>query len=232
MKSFIGILILGSVLLSCSESFEEPLSSNEFFEFFYPYDTIPKVYVYRNVTNGLEEEFHRVFSLNDSEGKHIVVEKYANDGRILEALNYNVDSLTIIDHMVVGRDQTKNPGTLDRKFRRLIPEDRKSVARFSSVFPGLSDSTLFLQEVTREFSKEEQIAVMGKKEPGIVFKDEIKMTLFNPWTKQEGTQGVEMESRFAKGYGLVEWWDTPQKMAHFRLEKIISQEDFVNIMSK
>ena len=59
------------------------------------------------MANGLDEEFHRVYSLCDKAGEHIIVERYSSDGRILEALNYNVDSLDLQDHMVVNFKQEK-----------------------------------------------------------------------------------------------------------------------------
>ena len=82
-------------------------SANPNMEYFYPWDTVPKIYLYRDVANGLDEQFHRVFSITDSQGEHIVVEIYTSDGRIIEALNYNIDSLDLIDHMVVNRNGEK-----------------------------------------------------------------------------------------------------------------------------
>ena len=70
--------------------------------FFYNYDTLTKVYRYRDIKHGLAEQFHRVYGVEDSEGKHIIVERYSQDGRLTEALNYNLDSLNVIDHMVVN----------------------------------------------------------------------------------------------------------------------------------
>ena len=34
-------------------------------DYFYPYDTIPKIYVYRDVVGGLNEQFHRVYGVKD-----------------------------------------------------------------------------------------------------------------------------------------------------------------------
>lgn len=229
-KAFWVVLFLAVGLTSCTE--ENPdtnVSSNVFGEYFYPYDTIPQIYVYRDVANGLEEEFHRVFSINDSEGKHIVVEVYKEDGRIVEALNYNLDSLTIIDHMVVDRRKEKKKAELLKN--KLIPDSKTSTASFASRFGGLTDSTLFLKEVDRKFKSTKKIDVLGKKVSTTIFNDYVRMTLFNPFTKMENEGRWEIVNYFAKGYGLVEW-HTPDRKLHFRLEKIISQDEFVNFMSK
>ena len=229
-KAFWIILCVFVGLISCSEDNPETnVSSNIFGSYFYPYDTIPKVYVYRDIANGLEEEFHRVFSINDSEGKHIVVEVYKEDGRIVEALNYNLDSLDIIDHMVVDRRQEKRKAELFKN--RLIPESKSSTASFASRFDGFKDSTLILKEVDRIYKSTKKLDVLGKKVSVTVFNDYVRMTLFNPFTREENEGKWEMANYFAEGYGLVEWHNQ-NKSVHYRLEKIISQDEFVNLMSK
>ena len=82
-------------------------SLRPYVNYFYPVIEEPKIYVYRDIIGGLDEQFHRVYSVNDHLGLHLVVERYSSDGRILEALNFNVDSLDIQDHMVVNRAQKK-----------------------------------------------------------------------------------------------------------------------------
>lgn len=232
MKNAIWILLFGALgIASCTteEQVEENLSSNMFGPYFYDYDTVPKVYVYRDIVNGLEEEFHRVFAINDSQGKHIVVEIYKADGRITEALNYGLDSLHIIDHMVVNRKQINTKAELFKN--KLIPENKTDVVAFASRFSGISDSTLFLKEVDRKYDETTDLDVMGKKTSATIFKDYVRMTLFNPFTKEENEGQWELINYFAEGYGLVEW-HTPDKSIHYRLEKIIPQDEFVTLMSK
>lgn len=232
MKYTFWILLIAAFsFISCEgeqKQNEVNLSKNEFGPYFYAYDTVPKVYVYRDLVNGLEEEFHRVFAINDSEGKHIVVEVYKSDGRLTEALNYGLDSLLLNDHMVVDRHQQNTKAELFKN--RLIPENKTSTASFVSRFSGISDSTFFLKEVDRKYSATKDIDILGKKVSSTVFNDHVRLTLFNPFSKQENVATWEMVNYFAKGYGLVEW-HTPDKDVHYRLEKIIPQEEFVNLMS-
>jgi len=225
------LLVVGITSCKTEDTKEIPLSEsvNIFGDYFYEYDTIPKIYVYRDVAGGLEEEFHRVLGIEDTQGKHVVVEIYADDGRILEALNYNVDSLNLMDHMVVDTALIKRKAELFKN--QMIPLDKTNRAEFASRFAGIRDSTLFLKEVSRLYKEELKLDVMGKKQEAITFTDDIRITLFNPFTRMEDVKEGRSISYFAKGYGLVEW-HTENKLGHFRLEKIMSQEEFVNLMSK
>jgi hypothetical protein len=229
-KLFIFIaLIIGLSACTAEENESEFVSKNMFGSYFYAYDSIPKIYVYRDVAGGLEEQFHRIFSITDTKGVHVVVETYTDEGRIIEALNYNLDSLDLMDHMVVDRKQLKQKAELFKS--RLIPVDKKSTAEFASRFAGIMDSTLFLHEIDRKYSATKNIDVMGKQVEAVVFKDDIRLTLFNPFTKMEDVKEGKSVLYFAKDFGLVEW-HTPSKKAHYRLEKIITQDEFVNLMSK
>lgn len=224
------LLIAVAGLSSCKaeQQDEVNVSLNEFGPYFYPYDTVPKVYVYRDLVSGLEEEFHRVFAINDSEGKHIVVEIYKSDGRITEAYNYGLDSLHLNDHMVVDRFKKNTKAELFKN--KLIPENKTTTASFVSRFSGISDSTLFLKEVDRMYTSTKKIDLLGKRVSATLFDDHVRLTLFNPFSKQENVATWEMVNYFAEGYGLVEW-HTPDKSVHYRLEKIIPQDEFVNLMS-
>ncbi|MFT5857984.1 MAG: hypothetical protein ACI865_000068 [Flavobacteriaceae bacterium] len=225
------VLILGLSACSTDEKeggVDEPVSTNIFGDYFYAYDTIPKIYVYRNVANGLEEIFHRVFAIDDSEGNHVVVEIYAEDGRILEALNYNLDSLNLMDHMVVDTSNVKRKAELFKN--NMMPTDKKKRADFASRFAGIMDSTLFLKEISRVYQKELKLDVLGKQTETVAFQDDIRITLFNPFTRLEDVKETKSFAYFAKGYGLVEW-HSENKLAHYRLEKIMSQSEFVNLMS-
>ena len=103
------IFLLVGIIFSCTEK-----NSNEsaFVDYFYPYDTIPKIYVYRDVVGGLNEQFHRVYGVKDDAGKHIVVELYSSDFRLTEAINYNYPSLELQDHMVTNGKKQKTKADL------------------------------------------------------------------------------------------------------------------------
>ena len=93
-------------MFSCSE---KNSNKSEFVDYFYPYDTIPKIYVYRDVVGGLNEQFHRVYGVEDEAGKHIIVELYSSDFRLTEALNYNHPSYGIrAKWFPTGKSKNKN----------------------------------------------------------------------------------------------------------------------------
>ena len=217
------------VLSSCTSTDDKFKTVNPNSEYFYPIDTIPKVYLYRDIAHGLEEEFHRIYSISDMAGEHIVVERYASDGRILDAINYNVDSLTVFDQMVVDRFKKKEKALIYKN--KLFPMDLKKESWYAVKFNGVIDSTLILREVKRNFKKRKTITIMDEFESeSLVFDDFIRQTVLNPFTKKEQSFDAKQVSYFAKGYGLVEWHSLNKKV-HFRLERILTQEEFVKIIA-
>lgn len=229
MRSFIGFLALTLIVSACGGG-NETASKNPYAAYFYEVDSVPKVYLFRDVANGLDEQFHRIYSITDSQGDHVIVEIYSADGRILEALNYNVDSLDIMDHMVVNRKGEKTKAEVFKT--KIIPMNDTEEVWFATRFQGFLDSTLILKEIKRKVSGEEiEHDVLGKKVPTIVMKDKVRMTNFNPFTKRENVLEGEAVNYFAKGYGLVEW-HTPNKKVHYRLEKVMPQEEWVKIITR
>ena len=229
MKLLVVFVVMTTLVVSCSSN-SKTESKNPTITYFYEVDTIPKVYLFRDVANGLDEQFQRIYSLTDSEGDHVIVETYSADGRILEALNYNVDSLDLMDHMVVNRYGEKTKAELFKN--KLIPMNNTEEVFFASRFQGFLDSTLILKEVHRKISgKEIQHEVLGEKVPTIIMKDEIRMTNFNPFTKKESVLKGNSVNYFAKGYGLVEW-HTPDRKVHYRLEKVLSQKEWLDIITR
>ena len=224
---FLPVLLL--LLFSCGN--EPELSKNELFPYFYPYDSIPKVYCYRDVVNGLQEKFHRVYGMEDSRGKHIVVEMYSEDGRIIEAYNYNVDSLRLIDHMVVNRDGIKIQAQVMKN--ALFPMNTREHTWFASKFPGVLDSTLILTETKRSVFSQQPVQweVLGEKKPTIVMLDSLRFTVFNPFTKRENETNGIVKSYFSEGVGLVRTHDLDLQV-DFRLEKIMTQEEWVKMMNR
>jgi hypothetical protein len=52
----------------------------------------------------------------------------------------------------------------------------------------------------------------------------------NPFTKKEQTYKAKQFSYFAEGFGLVEWHSLNKKV-HYRLEQILTQEEFIKIIA-
>jgi hypothetical protein len=230
MRIILSISAITLLLLTACKGDNEGKSVNPYISYFYPIDTIPKIYLYRDIANGLEEQFHRIYAITDSKGDHLVVEIYSADGRILEALNYNVDSLDVMDHMVVNRNGEKTKAELFKN--RLIPMNDSEEVWFASRFQGFMDSTLILKEIKRKVDGEEyRHEVLDDKVPTIKMRDKVRMTNFNPFTKKELMIQTDAVNYFAKGYGLVEW-HTVNKKVHFKLEKVMTQEDWLKIITR
>ena len=226
----LSVLIVSLILFGSCGKDSTAVSVNPYASYFYTYDSIPKIYLFRDVAHGLDEQYHRVYGVKDSKGDHIVVEIYAADGRIIEAINYNVDSLDVIDHMVVNRAQEKTKAELFKN--RLIPMNENEEAYFASRFQGFLDSTLILKEVRRKvYSNETTCKVLEEELPALRMDDKIRLTNFNPFTKKETVVEGQAINFFAKGYGLVEWY-TPNKKVHYRLEKVMDQQEWLKIITR
>lgn len=207
-------------------------SKNQLANYFYPLKGDGQVYIYRDVKNGLAERFHRIYRIEDSKGKHVVVEIYTEDMRIIEAYNYNVDSLNLADHMIVDRDGKKRQAELFKN--TLFPMNRKDETYFASRFPGILDSTLILDERQRRVNPskpKEKIIVMGKKSEALVLQDNYRTTVFNPFTRQESELNGRNYVYFVEGIGLVRWHDNNNK-SDFQLQKIISEKQWAKLINQ
>jgi hypothetical protein len=205
-------------------------STNPNAAFFYPLDTVPKIYLYRDVARGLEEEFHRIYTVEDAVGPHLIVEIYASDGRLQEAINYNIDSLVVQDHMVVNRLQQKEKALLYKN--QLFPYDLQKETWFATKFSGVTDSTVILNEVFRKLKKRGVTSFLKEQRANaLFFTDKIRRTALNPFTRTEKEGVGEQTSVFAEGYGLVAWYNR-NKSVHFRLERILSQKEWVKIITR
>jgi hypothetical protein len=225
---FFLLLALAGLFTACSGSTAD--SKNPYVAYFYPVDSIPKIYLYRDVANGLDEQFHRIYAVKDAEGEHVIVEIYSADGRILEALNYNLDSLDIMDHMVVNRKGEKTKAELFKY--KLMPMNDSEETYFASRFQGFLDSTLILKEIRRKVSSDEiSHDVMGEEVTAIKMTDKIRMSSFNPFAKRDNTIQTRSVNYFAKGFGLVEY-HSMDKSVHYKLEKVLSQEEWLKLVTR
>jgi hypothetical protein len=233
---FFGLLVLGATFTGwyvkdyfSDENFAYT-SKNPNAAYFYPLDTVPKIYHYRDIANGLNEEFHRIYTVEDAVGPHLIVEVYAPDGRLREAINYNIDSLVVQDHMVVNRVQSKEKTVLYKN--QLFPFDLQKETWFASKFSGVVDSTVLLHEVFRKFQTQKQTVFLGKtKAKALFFQDKIRRTVLNPFTRMEKEVLGQQVSVFAEGYGLVAWYNS-NKSIHFRLERVLTQKEWIKIISQ
>lgn len=233
---FFGLLVLGATLTGWfvkgyfTDEKSTYTSKNPNAAYFYPLDTIPKIYHYRDIANGLDEEFHRIYTVEDALGPHLIVEVYAPDGRLREAINYNIDSLVVQDHMVVNRVQSKEKTMLYKN--QLFPFDLQKETWFASKFSGVVDSTVLLHEVFRKFQTQKRTVFLEKtKAAALFFRDKIRRTVLNPFTRTEKEVLGQQTSVFAKGYGLVAWYNR-NKTIHFRLERVLTQKEWVKIISR
>jgi len=214
-------LLIG--LFGCKEATK---SANPLSVYFHPFDDDPKVYVFRDKASGLDERFMRIFRIDDSYGKHMVTELYAADGRLIEAFNYNIDSLYLMDHMVVDGNRVNQKGELGKY--KYFPMSKNGKGEFLSKFPG-PDSTFILLEKSRRVlvNSPKMQKVIDEKEETIIFSDDFTATMYGPNGEAIDQKKGTILNYYAKGYGLVRWHDK-NKTQDYKLEKIISETEFAN----
>ena len=231
--------LIGFILCVMACSSEELASSNNnpakslhpLSRFFYPIQDQPKVYVYRDTVQGLQEEFHRIYNVEDFAGLHLVVEIYTREGVLSEAINYNVDSLDVQDHMVVNRYGRKEKAMVYKRF--LYPTNMKDETWFASKFSGTKDSTVILYEVFRKYLKPGSFRLDQQESTvkTIIFNDKIRVTEYNPFEHTEQEKWAERNAVFAENIGLVSYYN-PRKSTFFKLEKIMDQKDWLKIIRR
>ena len=215
-KAFIGEKISGEAL------------PQKTLDCFYPIDTIPKVYLYREIVGGLEEQFHRVQAIVLEKEVHVVVQVYSSDLRLLETLNYIYPSLELYDHLVANRKKESARAEVFKN--KMFPKTNKDSAVFVSRFPGHIDSTVIIKQVKRTAmeTNEKELLVLKSNIKHLTYLDSISYILLNPFTNKKETISAQQITKYGKGIGLVEWY-FPNKKAYFRLEKIIEEKEWLQI---
>jgi hypothetical protein len=86
-------------------------------------------------------------------------------------------------------------------------------------------------EVKRKLKTKKTIQVMDDEIEALVFTDELRLTILNPFTqKEEALKGKRM-SYFAEGIGLVEWHSLNNKI-HYRLEQVLTQQEWIKMIAR
>ena len=230
MTRFIAFLCFITCLFSCSEnnvpnSTKDKEISNA--SFFYVYDTVPRIYQYREVVNGMFEQFHRVYGVRRGDGNHILVEHFTQDGRLTETYDYLVDSMLVYDHLVVGVKGDISATSLVKN--KMFPLDDQEV-QFKSIFPGLSEGFVLEYERIRKLDKFENRNILSKKLECLKLNERIRVSNINVDSKLQNESVNDIVVYFGKFIGLVEWHDKNFKQ-HYVLEDIMSQDEWLKIIA-
>lgn len=226
--AFFLFLAVALLVGSCGESSTKEGSNHPYAEFYYPFDTIAKTYCYRDTVHGLDELFKRVYGVKRMDGMHYIIETYADRGRLRDVLVVDLDSLKVLNYSVMNGSNLAMESELYKD--KIYPRAMNEKTWFAAKYPGFIDSTLILEENKRTLiSDNKNIKVMGKGTDAIQFRDTIRWTMIQPFTQMEQEMKVVQYTYFAKGIGLVEFFGEENK-AHYVLEKILDDEDWVKII--
>jgi len=73
--------------------------------------------------------------------------------------------------------------------------------------------------------------VMGENQKAIKYKDRLRYTMLNPFTNKEKEINLTQYTYYAENIGLVEWKSTTNQK-HFKLEQILTQQEWVKIIAR
>jgi hypothetical protein len=229
-RIFLGFLT-ALILISCSEKknnkiqSSNPIVANQ--SFFYPYDTVPKIYQYRELKNGMYEQFHRVYGISRANGKHILVETFTQDGRHTETYDFLLESLLVHEHLVVGA-----MGDINRAFingNQLFPLDSNEI-QFNSQFAGISDAYVIGYDSRRKFNTITKRNILSKNIDCMKLNETIMVTNIDVKLKLKNESSNDIVRYYGKSIGLVEWHDVNDNQ-HYILEDIMTQNEWLKIIS-
>jgi hypothetical protein len=90
---------------------------------------------------------------------------------------------------------------------------------------------VLLSEVKRQFKKKITYPVMEDDVETLVFSDDLRLTVLNPFTRKENSKSIQRISYFSEGFGLVEWHSLNKKV-HYRLEQVLSQQEWIKMITR
>ena len=224
-------LIAFLFLISCSEKKDKKIQGNSTVvsnqSFFYPYDTVPKIYQYREIKNGMYEQFHRVYGITRTNGRHILLETFTQDGRLTETYDFLLDSMVVYDHLVVGATGDIQPAVVNKN--KLFPLDGKET-HFNSQFSGVTDAFVIAYDSRRRFNAFTKRDILSKKVDCMKLIETLTVTNRDDKLALKNETSIDIVRYYGKSIGLVEWHDVSDNQ-HYILEDIITQNEWLKIIS-
>ncbi|MDG0973450.1 MAG: hypothetical protein P8O07_04760 [Crocinitomicaceae bacterium] len=223
MKKLIPLFSVGLLFLftNCQEA-EDTIQEAGFTSYFFPTDSlVPYIYVFSDEKRPLDERFFRMYRLENDRDTSFVVERFNSSFKITEGFTFKLnDSLTVIDHMIVDRDGLKRQSNVTSNYS--FPMYAHMVAHFIADFPGVTDSTVIVQDSKKHiFNPDTTYVLFGNELPAILVKDTIRWYELSSSSSEVREQMVVTDNIYVKGYGLVEW-GSEDKSVVFTLRVVLS----------
>lgn len=226
MKNYFVLVFVGICFFACTDQTSKEKNSTLFSEYFYPNNQkAPKIYVYQDSVNGLNEKFFRVYKTKGKDQDFLNVDRFTDDLRITEAYQYSLsDSLRVNDHMVVDAYGEKRKAKVRANY--LLPKTLGDESFFSSNFPSALDSVIMIYEVkSAVINQNHTVKFNGEFKDAIIVRDSIKYQVYNPLSEKSKSTVVAQNSIYAKGLGLVSFGSVKNTVL-FKLQKILTEEEW------
>ena len=89
----------------------------------------------------------------------------------------------------------------------------------------------YVSSYDRQYKKKSTHSVIEDEVETLVFSDDLRLTVLNPFTRKENSKSIQRISYFSEGFGLVEWHSLNKKV-HYRLEQVLSQEEWIKMITR
>lgn len=227
MKYFLLIIISFS-LFGCTDNKEKQKNDSadldielDLLDYFYPLnEEEPYIYAYFDESAPLDERFHRLINIYDSDGQTFVVERYNANLRISEGFTLDPNSLEVMDHMMVDKNLKKRKSNVTSN--QYYPLEMNKTARFVSDYPSHLDSVTAIYDSRRTIIKKDiPLDIMDSTYQTILLRDTVNVHMVNRFTKESSTQTAVIDNYYAKGVGLVKFGDVDGAV-NYKLKRIIS----------
>jgi hypothetical protein len=219
------ILTLLLTLIACSD---KNVKEIPFLEYYYPFDSEPKVYVYQDSLNPLYEVFERVFTVEDPMGKHLWIERYNTNFSLTETVEIlATDKLNVRNHLIGVRGNLESAVVRDSLF---FPSFGTSI--FSSTFPSNNDTIVFHYEIKRTLQDKKGIFNWEDKTlETINTLDSVKAYIIDVKNEKEKVNLSLAKSVYAKGLGKVQVFSL-NGAVNLQLKRVLTDEEWKFIVTK
>lgn len=222
-------LFIAIFLVGCStETKQENTLSREYF---YPATKEKQANILIDTLQPLDERVFVYHTAKFDESEHIFLEKYVQGTRLIEGFIFtNEDSVIVKEHMVIDRLNRKSKAQTSA-FDHL-PYSLNDESYFHSRFPSHLDSVIAVYESKKNcIVKDTVFEFKGIKHDAVVFRDSVKLSMYNPITKDGKSRINVQDLMYAKDLGLVSI-SVPNSKIHFQLSQVLNQQEWELLLQK
>lgn len=222
-------LFIALFLVSCgTETKKETAFSRDYF---YPATKEKQANVLIDTLQPLDERVFVYHTAKFDETESIFLEKYVQGTRLIEGFVFSLeDSVIVKEHMVIDRLNRKSKAQTSA-FEHL-PYSLNDESYFHSSFPSHLDSVIAVYESKKSCIESDTVfSFNGVKHDAVIYRDSIKLSMYNPLTKDGKSRINVQDLMYAKDLGLVSI-SVPNSKIHLQLSRVLNQQEWESLLQK